>query len=243
MVKTLIDLRADRSQLSGFGDISTDTNLKAAMIEYVKQQDSSHEYFPKSCRDIFESFSILDRAFQCQLSGKRVRGILDTAEYWLRTSVVRKERKVFNQHNCGEEYLRSPPITGRVDRPVRRIVFILISRDQGWSDAVQYHSTYDASYSYWDACKILAGSGERHPRTSRIQHNLHAYPHFRTHVQVWGVVAGSPDDDRWTAAGTRWIDELKRGDCVAVRPRAEFPGWVNEVAGARIEVQTSVLLR
>ncbi|KAI0805503.1 hypothetical protein GGR55DRAFT_655540 [Xylaria sp. FL0064] len=62
-----------------------------------------------------------------------------------------------------ERFVEGPPTT--LDHPFRKIVFDIVSRDQGWSHEVDTHSTYRHSWTWFDAGidrfdKGHTGSGE-----------------------------------------------------------------------------------
>jgi hypothetical protein len=57
--------------------------------------------------------------------------IMDMAECWLVSNKTRREQVTVNQHTPSQSYVVSLPISGRVSQPVRRIVFKIVSHDQG----------------------------------------------------------------------------------------------------------------
>ncbi|KAL7268015.1 hypothetical protein RUND412_009376 [Rhizina undulata] len=89
--------------------------------------------------------------------------ILDFAEYWPRI-VVSLAAKCSaqalhgNNNNCYKLILQTAPVPGRGDvevrgrRPVRRIVFGIESKDQGWSSGSRVNKgTYVAGHSWFEA--------------------------------------------------------------------------------------------
>ncbi|KAI1427395.1 hypothetical protein F5Y12DRAFT_169990 [Xylaria sp. FL1777] len=48
-----------------------------------------------------------------------------------------------------ERFIEGPPST--LDHPFRKIVFDIVSRDQGWSDAIDTHGTCRSSWTWFDA--------------------------------------------------------------------------------------------
>ncbi len=242
-LKTLLQHGAQKIHLERFGDVSTDSALEAAMFERIKRQKSSLAYYPKTARDILEAYFFLDCATHGRSStDTSIRTvlchILESAQYWIRSSVTRRETLTFNQHNCTNNYLASPPIVGRMNNPVRKIIFCVHSHDQGWSDNKHLYGTYELSFSRTVARRLIGGN-ELDPHRRTIYHNLHAHGDFREYKKVWGV--DSPRDDEWTLHGCRWIKGLKPGDVVTVFPVVEFPGWLNVVEYAKIEIYSSIL--
>ncbi len=242
-LKTLLQHGAQKIHLERFGDVSTDSALEAAMFERINRQKSSLAYYPKTSRDILEAYFFLDCATHGRSStDTSIRTvlchILESAQYWIRSSVTRRETLTFNQHSCTNNYLASPPIVGRMNNPVRKIIFCVHSHDQGWSDNKHLYGTYELSFSRTVARRLIGGN-ELDPHRTTIYHNLHAHGDFREYKKVWGV--DSPRDDKWTLHGCRWIKGLKPGDVVTVFPVVEFPGWLNVMEYAKIEIYSSIL--
>ncbi|KAI0066557.1 hypothetical protein BV25DRAFT_1820549 [Artomyces pyxidatus] len=99
--------------------------------------------------------------------------IIDHAEYWPSTRTVVDTPCTASAHSAQVAsilYLRTPPVPGafadpddpdsptvlggepavRGVHPVRKVVFRLTSRDQGWSGTPQDHMTFRGAYSWWE---------------------------------------------------------------------------------------------
>ena len=219
-------------------DFSSAAGVESAIIQRLQGQRSGQTYFPKCSRDIFEAYFVLKSAFRGRIDGFMMREILESAQYWLRSSSDRDEAMTFDQHNCKEPYLRSPPIVGRTYHPVQKIVFRITSRYQGFPDFSLHHGTYDGSSSWFEAWCVRSDSSVEKAR-QKFTHNVHAGRQFKRHVRVWSPSEGS--EDLHSVLGTKWIPRLRPGDSVHLVPLAEFPGWLNIVEFARLEVYSSIL--
>ena len=187
--------------------------------------------------------------------------ILDYAEYWLRSvsetdlGVEVGDSVTFRDWTAGDVYLSSRPI-GVCDamnelrwvglHPVRKVVFTVTSRDQGWSSYPDDHGTERNSFS-WFEVTVRAGIGEswvtgeeledgdsrgeeveRSPGKAAIT-NVHAGREWRTKAVTWSVY-GDNDDER------KWVNDLSRGQLIDLRIWAKYPGWQNRAKYGRIEV-------
>ena len=115
---------------------------------------------------------------------------------------------------------------------VRRITFTTTSHDQGFSDSEsQYGGTYQASFTWFDACVLSPSGHERVPRRS-IQYNVNASLEYKRHVNCWSLE--DADDDL-----RHWMTSIRPGDTVQIVPRAHFPAWTNFVNAAKIELWAS----
>ncbi len=137
-------------------------------------------------------------------------------------------------------YLSSEPIgdeTLRILHPVRKVVFTISSKDQGWSgENRMYHGTYEASYTWFEAVTRGRDVVEATPDQSRkITCNVHAGKEYKTHVVTWTSDAEDNEEREWVN------DNLKKGRQVDITVWARFPLWVNHVAAARIDVYTAAV--
>jgi hypothetical protein len=60
-----------------------------------------------------------------------------------------------------------------------------------------------------------------------LQHNIHASPLSRTHMNTW---------DMHNGLTSKWLHGLAPGDVVQIFPRAAYSGWRNTVESAEIEI-------
>jgi hypothetical protein len=63
---------------------------------------------------------------------------------------------------------------------------------------------------------------------------MHASGNLREHRVIYG--------DRPGMCQTKWISKLESGDTVSIVPITRFPGWVNYIYKASIEIFTSPLI-
>ena len=140
--------------------------------------------------------------------------------------------------------------------PVRRIVFAIESRDQGWSDRRSLKGTREGSWTWFEAVVVGAGAApdvfehgspvpgpavragedaadddgeEKALRRRRVATNIHAGDDWERQVVEW----------RWDAADKEereWVRTLRPGESVAVEMWARYPQWANRVRNMRVDV-------
>ncbi|KAJ8131001.1 hypothetical protein O1611_g2628 [Lasiodiplodia mahajangana] len=111
---------------------------------------------------------------------------------------------------------------------ISRIVFRTDSHDQGYSGEPHWYGTYDGSYTWFVAAAISPGGHERSPRRV-VQYNVHASAIFKRHEITWSA-------DSEDVSAREWVQSIRGGDTVQIIPKAQWPGWVNFVREAEIEV-------
>ncbi|KAI0521591.1 hypothetical protein F5B22DRAFT_634494 [Xylaria bambusicola] len=72
----------------------------------------------------------------------------DDKERWLKAAPARKLGEEYPREEL-ERFVEGPPST--LDQPCRKIVFDIVSRDQGWSHDVDTHGTFKSSWTWFDA--------------------------------------------------------------------------------------------
>ncbi|KAJ6482446.1 hypothetical protein C8R45DRAFT_1001490 [Mycena sanguinolenta] len=163
---------------------------------------------------------------------KLVPVILDLAEYWAVSSVkvTTPEGAIYNQNSLDEPYV-TLKISGRTVDPLRRLVFITESRDQGWSSHPAHIGTYRESCSWFEAGNAsMLKLGRK-----RFQYNLHGSSKARVHRNVW-----VNDNTTWRAISD-WMGTFRAGDILEVYAKAMYPGWQNHVNFVEIVAYTSCL--
>jgi hypothetical protein len=200
-------------------------------------------YYPRNTRDVFHTFFLLRQKLPPELAYT----IIDDAEYWSKSTTERRETVVVTDHtqrslgqHAGMHYLSSEPIgvegIGRL-YPVRKIVFTITSKDQGWADDPALNGTYEQSYTWFEA--VIRGRDvtekASHSESRRIITNVRAGKEYKTHSVALYANAGQRDEREWVK------NNLKRGHQVDITVWARFPGWENHVAAARIDIFTAVL--
>ncbi|MCJ1465745.1 hypothetical protein MMC07_004364 [Pseudocyphellaria aurata] len=141
--------------------------------------------------------------------------------------------------------LRTPPLTARSVSLLRKVVFTMRSHDQGWSSYPTNHGTYENTWTWFDAAvetKSVEAVQEAHGdidslvagmpkpldspnvrRRHRIQSNRHAVKEAENYrITI----------DR----GQEPLDDLKVGDQIMLIACARYPGWVNTIEAAGIEI-------
>ncbi|PCH35521.1 hypothetical protein WOLCODRAFT_139924 [Wolfiporia cocos MD-104 SS10] len=190
------------------------------------------DYNPRNVDDVFLAQGIL---IECgRIPVEVANQILSIAEYWVRIVEERDDEVVACAKSATivDILYMSLTITGYMPvKPLRKVVFITRSHDQGWSSSgVGTKGTYHGSYTWFEA------GGEAGPLQSLpasdltpriVQYNIHASWTPRTHVNTWSV-HHNPDD-------RKWLEQFKTGDKLHLYAKAQFPGWENNVESGRIE--------
>ena len=194
------------------------------------------EYYPETPEDVWTVAFDLQRALG--LPKELVRMILQEAEYWPRSDVQRTEQCLVNNYHGDLVYLQSQPISGKV----QIIIFTITSHNQGWSDHVQDHGTYNGSWTWFSAWKIRGSDKTQGPEILR---NVHARRDPKTHVVCWPRREGfhwhpgdGPDSEQ---IQREWLHKLQEGDRVLIVAKAKYPGWTNFAIRAEMSVFASVI--
>lgn len=145
--------------------------------------------------------------------------ILDFADHWFKSS-VRRDWKItvirndMGQNSQGQKeglrYLSSAPIGSQhlsELHPVRKVVFTITSKDQGWSSSPGSHGTYENSWTWFEA--VVRDKIHEPGEGKIIVRNVHAGQEYKTHVVTWTFDA-EDDDERI------WVRNLKRGQHVDI---------------------------
>lgn len=128
---------------------------------------------------------------------------------------------------------------------VRRVVFTIVSHDQGWSSThPEWQGTHFDSHTFFEARVVDVSGYDRVPRET-LTHNLRAEPKFKRNVISWDYRDGqtrfaepSGNIPTWASGmvPSQWVGALRPGDAIQIIPRAEFRCWTNFTAEARIEL-------
>lgn len=204
---------------------------------------NEHDYYPRNARDAYHTFFVLRQRLPPELA----YAILEEAAYWLKSTTERTEavivtdrhQRSLTQH-AGLHYLSSAPIgtegKGRL-RPVRKIVFTVTSKDQGWADDPGLNGTYEQSYTWFEAVTRGRDVTEQghHSESRKIITNVRAGKQYKTHTVALHANAEDEGESEWVK------NNLKTGYQVDITAWARYQGWENHVAAARIDVFTAVL--
>ena len=204
---------------------------------------NNKDYYPHSARDAYHTFFLLRQRLPPELAYI----VLEDAEYWIKSTTERNDTVIVTDRNqrslslsAGLHYLSSEPIgiegMGRL-HPVRKVVFTITSKDQGWTDNPALIGTYEQSYTWFEAVARGRDVTEQapHPESRRIVTNVRAGKDYKTHVVALYANAQGEGEREWVK------NNLRRGHQVDITVWARFPSWENHVAAARIEVFTAVL--
>lgn len=153
------------------------------------------------------------------------------------TSTFKQDKWVVDEKKCNisPPYVVSPPVTGSLSSPVRRVVFHIESHDQGWSGETAHHGTHAGSYTWFDVGISKAGTNGNslEDEQNQITTNLNAVKKTTKYRIAYGRLYGERE--------AKWMSKLGPGDKVSILVKARFPGWVNYVYAAGIEVFTTCL--
>jgi ankyrin repeat protein len=223
-------------------------------------------YPPQRPKDQFKVYYYVKAASGQRLPPFIISYIIDLAEYWLMNRTQRSGPLMVTELEFyNTPYLRSAPITGNPEYPVRRIEFDITSHDQGWADSITTGWPYDHSYTWFEASREpkqgTTMAKALHLSGPEIVKNVRASREWKRHHVFWpeSLVRafdcdGASDNKQQNATEfyvdpvdnppilLKWIREIKPGDRVCVHMRARFPGWQNYVSQAEVTVYTSSLL-
>ena len=121
---------------------------------------------------------------------------------------------------------------------MRKVCYTFRSKDQGWSSYPAHHGTYNDSWTFFEAgltryeAKGAEGAELRRQQTLRTDKEKHRWVLQRNRH------AGRVPEDYDIELGEchELLQTIENGDRFALWARAMYPGWENEVHGARIEI-------
>ncbi|CCG83159.1 Ankyrin repeat protein [Taphrina deformans PYCC 5710] len=157
--------------------------------------------------------------------------ILDFAEIWCSTGETPFLHKgLLSVHNNRQVASETHPLTAQEVHSLRRVTFRVTSKDQGWStNNIEQHGTYEGSFT-WHEAEIVGGDSETGETISKgrfeLQRNIHASKDFSDYCIVI-----NQDHDLFSA--------FSPGCVIKLLACAQFPGWINRVLNATIELQFS----
>jgi len=201
---------------------ASQSSSSVASSDISSQSDSSNPYTP-SRADVIATRSTLLRRFPLEL----VEIILDAAKYYPH-SVFALPAHHFNhplaiRDGRSQAMLTLPIVDSEF---ISRVVIRTESHDQGWSSYPQDQGTFNNSWTWLDLV-LVRNPNESAPTETppdwRIYSNLHASRTWQTKEVVLDK-------------SNEIIGALRPGDSLAIWAEARFPGWVNIVRSAKIEV-------
>ncbi|KAJ6036333.1 ankyrin repeat-containing domain protein [Penicillium herquei] len=117
--------------------------------------------------------------------------------------------------------------------PVQRLIFTMISNDQGWSDRHPVNERNEGSYCgsrTWFEVGISRPDHVNLVTSHReIQRNIHTSDQKRVHTVIWDISDETP--------GLReWLSKIQGGDLLHIYPKAYQVGWRNCVLEVAVTV-------
>jgi ankyrin repeat domain-containing protein 50 len=157
--------------------------------------------------------------------------ILDLAEYWPKTfSCCQDERTYDHFRNAGARYVTARVASQIRPRMVRKVVFSIMSHDQGWCGNVSA-----GSWTWFEAQVQLSNEQEPSEFTQKeLFRNVIADKNYKTHEVTWRYDAEDEEE-------RSLIRSLQTGSVITVHPWARFGGWVNHVSSANVEIYAAVV--
>ena len=140
--------------------------------------------------------------------------VLDHAGIW--TSSVTKD--IDHKLRCRDDSLlvtQTAPLTRIGASRLRQVIFRIESRDQGWSSDQGHRGTYEHSWTWFEA--RVSGL------VYELQRNRHAGKEFERYEIRYGM-------------GDELVDGLGEGSVIELWMCARYPGWMNRVSSAVIDM-------
>lgn len=127
---------------------------------------------------------------------------------------------------------------------VRRLQLTTTSHDQGYSGNPDKYGTYEGSFTHFDV-QVKEPTGQDRVKRQEFARNIRACLEPRKHVVYWVL---TPDlsysvrnSNHGPANDCAWLSVIRGGDTVQIVPNAEYPGWINFVLEACIEVWIEII--
>lgn len=114
---------------------------------------------------------------------------------------------------------------------MRKVVFKIASHDQGWCSTRE-----GGNWTWFDV--VANGPGRVPRKLERLYTNILADRNARSWV-VDMIRSEGRSSDPEARRRADWVGKLQSGDVISVIPRACFPGWVNHVFCAKVDVYTA----
>ncbi|KAK3898022.1 putative heterokaryon incompatibility protein [Staphylotrichum tortipilum] len=102
--------------------------------------------------------------------------------------------------------------------------FTTVSRDQGWADSKEL------SFTWFEVGVLRPGGDKSNLSAIGIHYNRAGDPEFAEATTLWDVRNPQP-------RSAPWLRSLRPSDILQIIPRAAYPGWVNIVREATIEIE------
>jgi ankyrin repeat protein len=238
-------------------------------VQIPETIETANHYLPEKPVDQFRAYFYVKKASGDKLSQRLISHIMDLAGYWLAGTTEHCEQMYATRYDGTTlVYLRTPPVLGNSQQPVKRIEYEIVSHDQGYSSSGNMDGAYDGSYTWFEASRECI-PGPFQGTASRIigpeiLRNVRARYEWSRHRVSWCTITGvqsfrvdtDPDSKEEVQEPVstvrydhripkpepvKWITEINTGERLVVTALAQFPGWENQVQRAKIVVYTSCL--
>lgn len=193
---------------------------------------SSVLHHPITSSAIFHTTFLLSVAFGYRASPILLRTILDKAEYWVVSTTRVIKPLPIEQADAGRAYLVSKPLSVPGSRIQKLRIRIQCEAKEG-----EYTALFPErrSWTWFRLARQEAGKmGELVPGPDLVRNDVDAEGR-QSHDCVVHVTDQGDDD----VVG--WVKKLRKGERIAVVPMARWPGRVNTVFEATVEIYTTVL--
>ncbi|KAJ4491001.1 hypothetical protein J3R30DRAFT_3428238 [Lentinula aciculospora] len=166
---------------------------------------------------------------------------LQNVDRWRVVPYVCKIRMSYMEHN-DRLYVASAPLEGLTDHPLRQLCIEVKCHDQG----KEYTTAHPRDGTWaWIELALLRENAEGKRTQVNLSQTLKGHPRGFMIEDTGYEIIRLPFADstpRVHRANLDWrnpfIKEARKGDVIALHPKARFPGWVNHMYSAEMHVVT-----
>ena len=225
-------------------------------------------YWPRVSSDVFEVYFLLKLCCRNKAPYELLSRIINSAQYWLKSSSEASYPMLVQQADCGRPYLASKPITGHSQHPVRRITVKVESK--GHEGAYTALFPEPRSWTWHELAKSEKGrantSADAMVSGPKLAENAIDVAGTQVHIHMLPSLTSSKYCSvmllSWRSADfffdkihertifadsdadsdiALWVHQLRRSEAVCIVPMARWPERVNKVLGARMDIFTTCL--
>lgn len=156
------------------------------------------------------------------------------------SSCNRYDYVMIHQRSPQKPYLRTVPVGGRSEHPVRRINFVLRCHDQGYHDD---GNGWRGTWAWIEAAVYRPRTNESGFDEVNFEKEIaHYHRGHMVEATRAEIVRCKFADKVQQVYSVTWDEEhpivklLRLGDRVGAIPRAQFPGWENHIYGIEIHL-------
>ncbi|KAF9068674.1 hypothetical protein BDP27DRAFT_1448202 [Rhodocollybia butyracea] len=182
--------------------------------------NSGRDFYPVEELQIIRDFLVITLGLPLKVA----QLVMDLAEQWASLRVSRNEVTAYTHKSEEIPYVKLVMPNGNF----RSIMFVTSSHDQGYSgEPEDTKGSYQNSHTWFEAA--IMRQGEQVGSRRFIQANVQAAKQSRTHKNIWSMTKADRDSDMY-----HWMMSICAQDEIWMLPRAQYPGWVNNVQAAEI---------